>query len=246
MNAGCGSKEDIRASARPNFCNRWKSATGFRVPQNCNIFCVTVGGVGEMSVQKRDDVNISKALLSALVCGLISSLGACATVTIGDVPSTATLNSTDESYYVLGLSPAQMRAMIVEGSVEIGQFEQQHVPLTPFVMNAPRDGFLVEHSGSGRMLELQQVFDESGAIPVAFAPCKTGAKALVFRAPPGTVVCIASLNFMRAGDVLAPDYSSDLEGARAFLGTHYPGLANKAEQGQYQLLTSDNTCGLTP
>jgi hypothetical protein len=136
--------------------------------------------------------------------------------------------------------------MIVEGSVSNGEFEQRHVPLTPFVMNVPRDGFLVGHSGSGRMLELQQVFDESGGIPVAFAPCKTGAKALVFDAPPGTVVYITSVTFTRSGDGLVPAYSEDLESARAFMKTHYPRLADKLEQGRYQLATADNTCGVAP
>ncbi|MEI9996062.1 MAG: hypothetical protein WDM91_15820 [Rhizomicrobium sp.] len=136
--------------------------------------------------------------------------------------------------------------MIVEGSVSNGEFEQRHVPLTPFVMNVPRDGFLVGHSGSGRTLELQQVFDESGRIPVAFAPCKTGAKALVFDAPPGTVVYITSVTFMRAEEGLVPSYSNNLEGARAFLKTHYPGLADKLAQGHYHLLTADHACGLVP
>ncbi len=189
---------------------------------------------------------MSKVLLAALVCGLLCGLSGCATVTIGDVPSTAAMNSPNESYYVLGLRPAQTRAMIVEGAVSNGEFEQRHVPLTPFVMNVPRDGFLVGHSDSGRTLELQQVFDESGGVPVAFAPCKTGAKALVFEAPPGTVVYITSVTLVRAGDGLAPVYSNDLEGARAFVKTHYPGLADKLEQGRYQLLTADNTCGLSP
>jgi hypothetical protein len=185
---------------------------------------------------------MSKVLRIALACGLLSTLTAC---TVGDVAPDATLNSPSDAYYVIGLSPPQTRALVVQGAVTNGVFEQRHVPLTPFV-NVPTDGFLIGHSGSGRTLELQQVFDERHTLIRGYAPCKTGAKALVFDAPPGTVVYITSVTFVQTKDGLVPFYASDLEGARAFMKTHYPALADKLEQGHYQLLTPDNECGAIP
>ena len=70
---------------------------------------------------------------------------------------------------------------------------------------------------------------------IRYKPCGAAA----FRADAGKVVYFTSLTYHgegRAADGWGetyfrdPDYSQDLEGARAFLSAHYPGLAASLEQ----------------
>jgi len=73
----------------------------------------------------------------------------------------------------------------------------------------------------------------------SFVPC--GQKSLTFQVPAGKVMYITDVKFTAMlGDIdkhdkIAPEFSSDLEAARAFLKMRYPNLADALEQGEYDL-----------
>ena len=68
--------------------------------------------------------------------------------------------------------------------------------------------------------------------------------AMVITPPVGKVTYIANVAYTKnAKDLsLSSDYSEDLEGARAFLKAHHPELADRLEQGSYQMMTAEGDC----
>jgi hypothetical protein len=114
-------------------------------------------------------------------------------------------------------------------------------------MGEPEDGFIVGRSKEGTLLGISMVQPHTSKTDL-FEPLTTPCegRTLTFTARGGKVVYITSAHYQLhtggngVADGLEANFSSDLEGARAFLKKHYPNLADKLEQGSYELATPGN------
>lgn len=182
-----------------------------------------------------------RSISVSLFVGLCMTLLAGCT-TVGAIEPSASLASGDKSYFVIGVTPAKSRLMIVPGTVVGDQFDSRHRPFESFTMNAPQDGFLVGEGEPGESMALHRIFDESRFPAVGFGPCKTGARVLTFSTVPGAVVYITTIGLERVTGGIEPTYSNDFTGAKNFMKSHYPNLADKLQQGHYQLVIADENC----
>jgi hypothetical protein len=182
------------------------------------------------------------SVLRTMACAGLVALSAC--VSTGRVEQDAAPPAEDHTYYVLGLSPANIRIMLFKGDVANGTFVQNRLVPASFVGTAV-DGYVVgaTHTGNTLGVTLVQVVDGPDEIfGPGFVPCG-GAMMVVFTAEGGNVVYLGDARFERSGRGLAPHFSYDIEAARAYLKSHFPKLADKLQQGRYQLLPATQSCG---
>jgi hypothetical protein len=178
----------------------------------------------------------------ALVCAVLSG---CASA--GQVNPNSTVTDKD-AYFVLGISPEYTRVQIDDGYIENGVFQPSFAvkmwAVNTTFMGEPEDGFIVGKSKDGTLLGISMVqphMSKNDLLGPLTRPCE--GHTLTFTARGGKVVYIASAHYrthFRSNGVaneLEASFSSDLEGARAFLRKHYPNLAGKLEQGTYALAT---------
>ena len=147
----------------------------------------------------------------------------------------ASVQSASDSYVVIGVVPDTVRFDIFEGSVRNGEFVSGF-KWTDHWYGPVEDGFIVIKCRGGSKSAIESVAfmqSKTGIFGATFVP--TG-NTLVFDAPPGKVVYIASVSYHASGSGVAPHFASDIEGARTFMKKHFPLMADKLEQGTYQLM----------
>ncbi len=199
---------------------------------------------------------MTKALRTALLAIVALAFAGCADDKI-DVNAAGPGKA--DSYFVIGISPEQTRVVIFDGRISHGAFYQNdrlHVYLS-------KDGFIIGHISEGdtsgvTLLDIKHAMPDrnmgthgdSGLAhwlldpraPTDFSPCANGAPTLTFSAPPGHVYYLSSLalriepgSHTPFDDHLGFHITKDLEAARAFLKADYPQLADKLEQGHFDM-----------
>lgn len=153
----------------------------------------------------------------------------------------------DVAWLVIGIQPDDTRVEIKEPIVRDGMIRNYQ-----FGFNAPHavDGFVVVKVKPGTPYGIASSRQMYGMLPAGpvFQAC---GRAPVFQADAGKVVYITSITYRNVGGSAIPrgirfdqtsTYSQDLEGARAFLKAHYPGLSDSVEQGGYEMVPIARRC----
>ena len=173
-------------------------------------------------------------LVAIVMCGGCTSMGRL------DTKSQAP--DKNQSIFVVGVSPENHRIGIFGGTEKDGAFKQNWLPAVFY--GGAQGGYIVGKSSGGKTLAItavQVTASEKSLIGTDFTACD-GAETVVFQAPPGKVIYLGSVDYRVSGDKLEIRYWNDLEGARRYLSGAYPGLADRVEQGSYELLPTDLTC----
>jgi hypothetical protein len=166
---------------------------------------------------------------------LVSLLGGCAPT--GKIDASASVSDAD-GYYIFGVAPPGVRVVVTRGDIEDGKFHR-NVWVDRSFFGYPEDGFVVGKGHSGSTLDIMSVFTTPGPIYTACGPdTKTG----VFRVKAGTIVYLGQLSLTTNGDKLGLAVRNDFNSAMAFLKTHYPSLADKAVQGNFDFMQADAEC----
>jgi hypothetical protein len=202
-----------------------------------------------------------------LSLGLIAM--AASACTRGVVDATASIQSSEDAYFVIGIAPENTKVQVMQGDVENGCFTLgnsfSHVTQV-LSFNTPTDGFLVvktnhptDTAGIGSIQFLNGGNSPGWSGP-AFNPA---GKSFIFKAIPGKVEYITSITF--SPEAYSADFPAapikrtifdgdnpfakvpsagfslhpDIEAARAFLKTHYPQLTDELVQGNYEMLPYD-------
>jgi hypothetical protein len=203
---------------------------------------------------------MTKVLRAALAAAMALACASCADDKI-DVNAAGP--GKGDSLFVIGISPEQTRVVISDGTIARGEFfrnDTLHVYIS-------KDGFIIGHISDGdtsgiTLLDIKHAIPDrnmgshgdSGLahwlldpkVPTAFSPCDGGAPILTFSAPPGHVYYLSSLALGIAGgntpfqDHLGLRFEKTLEAARAFLKADYPQLAEKLEQGHFDMTPVGN------
>ena len=161
---------------------------------------------------------------------------------ISESPSADSRPDPDSTWLVVGVQPSNMRMEVDE----IAPFDDArwrfHYAMS-LAAYYPVDGFIVVKVKAGATYGLGGASVMSGKIfGLRFQPCNTAA---VFQAEPGKVLYFTSISFEPSGREQGQDssrtfehltYSQDVEGARAFLKAHYPGLSENMERGQCKIV----------
>ncbi len=149
-----------------------------------------------------------------------------------ETPKSDAKPSRDAAWFVIGIQPANARVEVQEPWIKNGVVWSFHVNFKSYV---PEDGFILVKGDPGK------AYGVAAGAGLRYRPC--GSVAL-FHADAGTVVYITSISFAGAGapGLEALSYSQDMEGARAFLKAHYPGLSDSLEPGRYQMAQHARVC----
>ena len=178
------------------------------------------------------------ALAMATICGPVLA---------GD-PSADVKPSPDVAWLVIGIQPVHARMEIDEPWMRKGVIWNFHYNLTAY---HPVDGFILVKAKPGALygVAASSLMWGKSIFGVRYKPC---GQVPTFQAAGGKVVYFTSIAYRGAGvggygpflDMReSAAYGQDLEGARAFLKAHYPGLADSVEQGSYEMMPMARRCG---
>ncbi|MBI3675082.1 MAG: hypothetical protein HY243_00495 [Proteobacteria bacterium] len=180
--------------------------------------------------------NLTRVLLTAGIIAC-SVCGAAAET----AEPTAAVTSDKDAYIIIGIRPENAKVLIVRGTNEDGQFSVDGWAKPTFV-DYPNDGYIVAKAKPGDYVGIDWVFwghSKGSFWGTIFYNCK-GSKTLVFTVPAGKVVYLTDVYFTPNGYGASVKFgASDIETVRAYLMTHYPSLADKVEQGQYETKPAD-------
>ena len=165
------------------------------------------------------------------------------------------MQSNDDAYFVMGVDPPFTSVQIDQGTIENEKFVGTIAtflwgPTAATFIGQPVDGFIVGKTKGGTALAMTWVrpyASKDALLAPELTPCpnfqsdespdEPHGKAVVFSPPAGKVVYIASIKFYPTPrGSLASLFHKDIEAARAFMKIHYPQLADKLENGSYQLI----------
>ena len=142
----------------------------------------------------------------------------------------------DRAVFVIGVGPPKAEVSVSKGSVVDGVFHQATWTF-PTISDTPQDGFIVAEAPAGSTQAITTVRMKAEfflQMEQRLVPCN-GALTMVFDAPAGKVIYLASIAYVTAGEGIRPVYQQNIDGARAFLAAHYPQLAGRLESGHYDL-----------
>jgi hypothetical protein len=166
---------------------------------------------------------------------------------MGKLDSKARVASNKESYFVFGVGPEDHRVFVFPGEMVGGRFFQNTWSPAAYYGSA-ENGFVVGKAAANSVLAVSSVRIVKGKNSILgsdFSACDD-AKTLVFDAPAGKVVYLGNLNYeFESEKSLRVTYKDDIEGARAFLTSHHPLLAEGLEPGRFGFLPTATPCTST-
>lgn len=201
-----------------------------RSPQGCLAEAVP-GGLG-----------MRKLLLGLAICAVAMA----PRWAFGEPPADVK-PSPDVAWLVIGIQPATVRMEIDEPWVKNGEIFDFHYNLNAY---HPVDGYIIVKAQPDKpygVAASSLMFGKS-IFGIRYKPC---GQVPTFHAGPGQVIYVTTINYHTAGAANegtymnfaeGASYSQNLEGARAFLKAHYPGLADSLQQGQYEMVPVARKC----
>jgi hypothetical protein len=154
----------------------------------------------------------------------------------GNLAQTAAAPNSGQTYFIMGVRPSNLEVMFFEGEIKNGIFDG-YAPQSAKFRGAPTDGYIVGSVKAGGTYAITELLLDDGRYT-----CDRNVRVLAFTAPAGKVIYLTHANYKTFGSGIGVDYRSDIEGARAFLATHYPQLADRLQAGQIRFVTSDLVC----
>ena len=153
----------------------------------------------------------------------------------------------DVAWLVIGVAPPTARLEIDEPAIKDGMIWSFKYRLQ---MYRPVDGFILVKVEPGKNygVAASSLMAGNSIFGIRYKPC---GQFPMFKADAGKVVYITSMNYRPTGMTSGAGvmnfaegvaYSQDLQGARAFLAAHYPGLAPALEQGSYEMTPIVHQC----
>lgn len=153
----------------------------------------------------------------------------------------------DVAWLLIGIQPATARLEIDEPRLKQGVVWSFHYNLSSY---SPVDGFILVKAQPGTIygVAASSLMKGKSIFGVRYKPC---GKVPTFKAEAGKVAYITTIAYRSEGATFdgllinmaeSATYSQDLEGARAFLKTHYPGLSDSLEQGAYEMTPVGHEC----
>jgi hypothetical protein len=162
---------------------------------------------------------------------------------MGVVDKTATLNSNDESIFIIGVAPESYRILIFPGEVIDGKFKQNQWRGAT-VYGAADKGFLVGKAAAGETLAILivQAAEKKGALTTNNFKACSAKKTITFKIPSGKVIYLGNLAYQLDGDLLRVHYHQDLASAQKYMDDNYPSVHGKVEQSDFDILPTIASC----
>ena len=168
---------------------------------------------------------------------LVLSLICISCTSVGRLSKEATLNSDQESIFLIGVSPENYRISVFPGSLKDGRFDQSLLRPAA-VFSAAENGFVIGKASVGDTLAITYIRVVNGKdslFGVDFEPCRD-AKTMIFEIPRGKVLYLGNVDYEIVGNELVAKYSQDIDSAKKFIDENYPNLSGKVTPWKYELL----------
>jgi hypothetical protein len=164
----------------------------------------------------------------------------------GETPADAK-PSPDTAWFVIGIQPATARVEIDEPWVRNDRIFSFHYNLTMYHSD---EGFIIVKAQPDKLygVAASSLMWGKSIFGIRYKPC---GHVPTFKASGGKVVYFTTIAYRSSGATSSgtemdfregATYSQDLDGARAFLQAHYPGLSDSLEQGQYEMMPMAREC----
>lgn len=179
------------------------------------------------------------------VTRLLASLAllAFAACTGGSVvrPNASLDASADESIVVIGVGPADFTLIATPGEIRSGLFDMKSWS-RPVIYGAPQGGYLVARAKAAEPLAITSITHNDHAFhPKRFTPCgDTQTHSWVV--PAGKVLFLGQFEFERQGENLSVTTRFDIDGAKAYLRQHHPGLESRVEAAPSTMRATTRLC----
>lgn len=171
---------------------------------------------------------MTKILTGVFIALLIS---ACAS--LGRYEKNASLNSDDESYFLIGVKRNCVYGFF-RGDVENGRFSQNiFFPATLYA--APVNGYVMGKAPEGTTQALLSIRLSDSIFAPLFKP-SGDAKTIVFNVPGGKVLYLGDITYVAGSGHLRLVASSDIDAAKRYINKYHPQLKGKVVSWEYQLL----------
>jgi len=166
---------------------------------------------------------------------------------LAGMPQSDVKPSQDVAWLIIGVQPANTRLEVDEPYFKNGVAWGFHYSMDSYT---PVDGFIVvkAHPGAVYGIAASSRMAGKSIFGMRYKPCGQVPK---LEAAAGKVVYFTSVDYHSEGGgstgvglefFEGATYSQDLEGARAFLKAHYPGLSDSLEQGPTEMLPIARKC----
>jgi hypothetical protein len=153
----------------------------------------------------------------------------------------------DVVWFVIGIKPANIRLEVDEPLLRNDVALNFHYSLDSYT---PDDGFIVVKAKPDKIYGIAASSFMAGKtiFGTRYKPCNEVPK---FMGGGGKVLYFTNVEYKSEGSAFSfpnseffasAKYSQDIEAARAYLKTHYPGLADSLEQGPNEMLQVAHKC----
>lgn len=159
-------------------------------------------------------------------------------------PNTTVAASADESIVIMGVRPADFNVLVFRGEIRSGLFDMN--TRTPATLHGePFAGYLVARAKAGEPIAITAiVFNDGTIVKPRFTPCGD-TQTHTWDIPAGKVLFLGNFDFVRQGETLSVSTHFDVDGAKAHLSQHFPGLASGMEVAASTMRATTRLCSST-
>jgi len=179
------------------------------------------------------------------VTRLLASLAmlALAACTGGSIvrPNSAVVASADESIVIIGVSPADFNVIATPGEIRSGLFDMKSWS-RPTIYGYPQGGYLVARAKAAEPLAIIGIIQNDHPLrPTRFTPCGD-TQTHSWDVAAGKVLFLGNFEFEREGATIRVTTRFDVDGAKAYLRQHHPGLESRVEAAPSTMRATTRLC----
>jgi len=177
---------------------------------------------------------------------IITSFLLSSCVSKGLLKQDARLTSSDESVFVLGLSPENYSVFIFKGEIKNGRFDK-NIFVSSIAYGTADNGYIVSKAPARETfaVTLISIGEKKDSISgTSYVPCRD-AKTITFKAPAGKVIYLGDVEYVLEGGAVTTKYGNNFDAAEKYINDKYPHLRGKLEYQPYKLLPTTLPCSST-
>ncbi len=175
---------------------------------------------------------------------IITVLFTSACTTVGRYDTNASLDSNDESYFLLGINSDEIQVTILNGEIENEKFTKDILYVTPTLSAVAKNGYIMGKAPEGATLAVTDFIshaENSGLIGNIYKLCDNKLT-MSFTVPGGKVIYLGDIEVKEQNHYLNFKYIQDYNSAKKYIKQYHPELINKLSPWKFKMLPITNEC----
>lgn len=156
-------------------------------------------------------------------------------------PNSAVAPSADESIVIIGVGPADFTLIATPGEIRSGLFDMSQWS-RPTIFGRPQGGYIVARAKATEPFAITSITHHDHAFhPARFTPCGD-TQTHSWAVPAGKVLFLGQFEFERREATLRVTTRFDVDGAKAYMSQHHPGLESRVELAPSTMRATTRLC----